>query len=691
MPRRWPGMVLILALGQAVLGWQAAAGSVPEPKAKPAAGAQAASTRPSTIEAAPPPAARLVPPAELAIWQAAISAAESGNLDQALIAAGPSRNEQLRNLVEYLWIVRSGSTASIDDIRSFLERHPDWPGRELMTRRAEILLAEEPSDARVLGWYGQRTPVLGEARLRLGEALIRTGRRQDGERLLREGWIAGNFGPRQESDILQRHAGIIGQAHHIARLDRLLWNGERAAARRMLARVGADWRALAEARLALQEQAGNVDRLIARVPTRLKDHPGLVYERVRWRRLKGLDEDSASLLLAQDKAAEHAERWWIERQYHTRRALAAGAMSDAYRLASRHGLESPRLLAEAEWLAGWIALRFLNEPATALRHFNRLSDTARSTISNARGAYWAGRAAEALGDKAMAARLYAEAAQHQTAFYGQLATARLGRSQHLDLRPDPKPGAAEIDAFERRPVPRAAQILAAVGQRDRLRAFLMHLTDRANTQSEHVLTALFAERMGQVDLMVASARRSAQNGVTLVERAFPLLEGVEGGDFAEKALVFALVRQESNFRVDAVSSAGALGLMQLMPTTARAVARTLGMQYSADKLVVDPGYNTRLGRHYLNSLIESYDGSYVLALAAYNAGPSRVQRWMREWGDPRRPDVDVVDWIELIPFSETRNYVQRVIEGLQVYRQLLSPNATVRLGIESDLRGNNPR
>lgn len=683
-------MALLFVLGQVFLLWPATGWGAPEPKAKPAAG-KSSRPAPPTIESGPPPAARQVPPAELAIWQAATAAAEAGNLDQALIAAGPSRNEQLRNLVEYLWIVRSGSTATLEDIRSFLERHPDWPGRELMQRRAENLLVEEPSDARVIDWYAQRSPVLGEARLRLGEALIRTGRRQDGERLIREGWIAGSFSQRQESDLLQRHGSLIRQAHHIARLDRLLWKGERASARRMLPRVSPDWRALGEARLALQEQAGNVDRLVARVPASLKDQPGLVYERVRWRRLKGLDEDSAALLLVQDKSSEFAERWWIERQYHARRALAAGSVSDAYRLAARHGLENPRLLAEAEWLSGWIALRFLNEPRTALRHFNQLTDTARSTISNSRGAYWAGRAAEALGDKAMADRLYAEAAGHPTAFYGQLAISRLGRSQHLDLKPDPKPSAAEIEAFERRPVQRAARILAAVGQRDRLRAFLMHLTDRARTPSEHVLTALFAERMGQVDLMVASARRSAQNGVTLIERAFPLLDGVDGGDFAEKALVFSLVRQESNFRVDAVSSAGALGLMQLMPTTARAVAQTLGMQYSADKLVVDPGYNTRLGRHYLNSLIESYDGSYVMALAAYNAGPSRVQRWVREWGDPRRADVDVIDWIELIPFAETRNYVQRVIEGLQVYRQLLNPNATVRLGIESDLRGSNSR
>lgn len=637
---------------------------------------------------APPFVTRQFQPGELTAIKAAIAAAENGQLEQAMAAAGPARHPVLQTLLTYLWIVRPGSVASVDDILSFQNQNPDWPSQDVMRRRAEGLLADDPSDYKVLTYFQSREPLTGEGRFRLAEAQFRAGLAEDAGRNLRRGWIAGNFGQREESDALQKYGHVLRDEDHAARLDRLIWDGDRVAARRMMARVDGDRRALADARLALQEMAPNVEGLIARLPPQLQSDPALVYERVRWRRIKNLDEDAQTLLLSQGPDVPYPEKWWTERQFFARRALTLGSVSDAYRLAAVNGIEDPRLLAESEFLAGWIALRYLGEGKQALKHFTKLAGAVRSPISQARGAYWAGRAAEAAGDRGLAETWYRKAAEHGVAYYGQLAAARVNQQAALRLPADPQVTQADMHNFERRSLVRATVYLAAAERRDRMRAFIMRLNDTATSEAEHLLVADFAEKLGRVDLGVAAAKRSASNGVTLTSRAFPVVTQLaNGGGEPEAALTLALSRQESEFRPDAVSRAGARGLMQLMPATAQAMAKSLGVGYREPALTADPDYNVSLGRHYLRHLLDNYNGHYVLTLAAYNAGPGRVRQWVQTWGDPRNDNVDVIDWIELIPFTETRNYVQRVIEGVQVYRQLLNPRATVELRIQDDLKG----
>ena len=679
---------------------------VPVPKAKPAIASAAAAesmtpivpavlpVAPAKVIAGPAPAFLSAAPVpaqfskeQVALYRAGFAAVDAGHQGKFNEVLQQGGSEIGNKLLTWYWISRPGTNAPFDRIADFIAKNKDWPGQDTLARRAEDALSDDPSDARVLAWFAHREPVIGVGQMRLAEALLRTGKIEEGTARLRRAWIEGNFSAKDEARILKLHKGQIRAADNAARLDRLLWNQETGAAKRMLRLVSPDVRALSEARLALGELGGGVERLIRQVPSGLQDDPGLSYDRVRWRRLRGHDDQALELLLSPQAKGGDADKWWIERRIQARRSLAGGNISEAYRLAANHGQTSDKHSAEAEWLAGWIALRFLEEKHTALQHFLKLYGAVRTPISKARAAYWAGRAAEAIGDKAGAERWYREAAENTTTYYGQLAALKLGRRAGLALPPEPRPSAAVAEAFANKELVRAVYALAELGQQDRMRLFILRLNDLARSAPEHQLVADLAERVGRVDLGVASAKRSAQNGFTIVNRSFPLVDMPESPSGPETSLLLAVSRQESEFNPEAVSNAGARGLMQLMPATAKMLAKMLQLNYRPELLTADPAYNARLGGRYLGNLLDNYDGNYVLALAAYNAGDSRVHKWIRDWGDPRRSEVDAIDWIELIPFSETRNYVQRVLESVQVYRQRLNPRATVALQLEDDLRG----
>jgi soluble lytic murein transglycosylase len=370
-----------------------------------------------------------------------------------------------------------------------------------------------------------------------------------------------------------------------------------------------------------------------------------------------------------------------------------GDISIAYRIAAGHGLEQGLGFAEGEWLAGWLALRSLDRPGVAYRHFEHLSQGVSSPISLARSAYWAGEAARALaahgaqgatasaegGAKggnwlAKADDWYLKAAKHGTTFYGQLAARRLGHAVAIETQGEtaagPAPGAAARAAFEGREMVQAVRLLGELGQTKLHKRFLLRLKALAEDAEDFVLVAELARQQGRPDIAVRVAKEARKAGVLLFDDLFPSRRLPETKS-PEPALVLAVIRQESAFYTGAISGAGARGLMQIMPATARRVARQIKIRYSRKKLLSDPEYNLRLGRAYLAGLTEKYDGSYILALAAYNAGPARANRWMRDFGDPRTPEVDPVDWIESIPFNETRNYVQRILESLVVYRKTL--------------------
>lgn len=629
-------------------------------------------------------------PADARAAKAVFKAIDRDKWKRARRLTGRIADPLVVKIIHWLDFTRPNTDASFRDIADFIAGNPDWPYQKTLRRRAEEAMdARTPTDE-VLAWFRTHEPVIVDGRVRYGAALLAAGEKDKARAVLRKAWIDGNFGKRQERDFYKRYRALLTSGDHERRLDRLLWEGRYWPVRRMLRKVNARQRALGEARLLLRKRLGNVDRAIARVPADLKDHPGLVYERLRWRRRKGRDDSARELLVNLPHDVAHPEKWWTERAILVRRALQKGFISDAYVIAREHGLRHGADFSEAEWLAGWIALRFLEEGGDALDHFAAMFDAVRYPVSRARGAYWAGRAAQAMGRPGLADSWYRAAARHPTAYYGQLAAARLRPGRGLELPPEPEPDASEVAAFEGHELARVVRILSRLKRRDELRPFVLGLGNAEDAPGWRAMTAVLARAHRRPDLAIAVAKKAGRAGRTLVEASYPLLKasvlaGASGKSAIEAPLALAMVRQESAFNPRATSGSGAHGLMQLLPRTAYTVARRLNVRYSRSRLTSDYRYNLRLGQAYIAGLLKKYDGSYVLALAAYNAGPSQTNKWIRDNGDPRDKSIDVIDWIEMIPFDETRNYIQRVLENLQVYRRRLADKEVV-LMLESDLR-----
>jgi soluble lytic murein transglycosylase len=595
-------------------------------------------------------------------FSAAYESAKTDRWDAAQREAGALHGSALADAIR--WIVLERGGGSVPDIASFIAAHPDWPGQTQLLRRAEEELGAA-SDSTAIAWFADHPPLTPAGKLRQAELWLDHGNADAGAALIRDVWINGDFSTFDEKSFLQRYHAYLRTADHVQRLDRLLWDGNRDEAKRMLPRVPQGEQALAEARLALAALEPGAEHLIARVPASLQHDQALLYERVRWRRRNEHYDDAIALLGTAPADPVRPEAWAVEREILARYALADGNAQAAYRIASEHRLTTGAHFAELEFLAGWVALRFLHQPDMAYDHFVRLYDQVELPISRARGAYCSARAAEEMNYHQLADSWYATAAEQITTYYGQLAAAQIG-APGASLVVEPQPTEAEAAAFEARDLVKATRAFARVGG-DEVAPFLRHLSEHAAAPAEHALVARLAVEIQRPDLAVAAAKRASYAGVTLLAEGFPL-ESVPPGGAVERPLVLAMTRQESAFDTGAVSSAGARGLMQLMPATARNVAKSLGMKFSAARLTGDSRYNLTLGREYLSGLLDGFAGSYVLSVAAYNAGPARVHEWIASFGDPRARNVDAIDWIESIPIAETRNYVQRVLENLQVYR-----------------------
>ncbi|MFQ5535561.1 MAG: transglycosylase SLT domain-containing protein [Sphingomonadales bacterium] len=642
---------------------------------------------------------------DLSLYQAAFKAVKQRDWSKAFATSAQASDPAPARVIEWLYLQEPDSGASFERIGAFLDANPDWPHRVRLARRAELALDDDAPVETIIDWFSRHPPVSGEGRLKLGQALIATGRSEEGDRWLREAWITGSFSAQRERDIRRRLGARLTPDLHARRLDHMLWNGNSGAARRALPLAPADIAALGKARLALARRTWNVDQAIADVPAHLVDHPGLVYERIRWRRKKGLHERAQELLATAPRTPAELvrpDKWWFERRIQVRHALTEGRIADAYELASRHGLAreadwqaqgnpiagQPRAvrarIAEAEWLSGWIALTRLNEPDTAFRHFERAYAVVRLPVSVARATFWAGRAAQAQGDKPRATEWFEKAARHGSSFYGQLAALEVGPPPALADAAVPTPTVDEIAAFARRELVHVCRTLAEIGEHRRLRPFVRSLLVKVGEPRDRNLLAQHLRDTGRPDLALMVARASASEGIAMADHNYPT-RALAPTLSATGPLLHGVIRQESGFYPEAKSPAGALGLMQLMPYTAFQTARGMKLAYNKNRLLSDPAYNTQIGTGYLTGLLERYRGSYILALAAYNAGPNAVNRWLRTFGDPRNGVTDPVDWIEMIPYRETRDYVQRVLEATQIYRRRLNSVSEPGFGINHDL------
>ena len=592
-------------------------------------------------------------------------------------------NPVLLKLVRWRDYSSANPTGDFADITRFIQANPDWPLLAQMTKRAEAQIGADTPSQQVLDWFQSHPPLTADGGMALARAWANTGHPDKAAEVARNTWISANFGAMQERQFTAQFGHFIRAEDHWQRLDRLLWDKQAIAAREMILRVDAPHRQLAQARLALQEDKGGADGAVAQVPVTLRDDPGLVYDRVRWRRnQENLDEQAMDLLNHPARNLVRPDLWWQERGILARRALQKGWISRAYQVASDNGLpaDSPQKV-DAEFLSGWIALRYLNDCDTALMHFQKVGEAATTSVSRARSAYWLGRTAEAMGDQTAARDHFTRAAAMVTTYYGQLAATRLD-NHHWPLPADPEPSPEEARRFNGSELAQAAMLLASYGDSDDMRPFLIRLNEVVKTPGERTLIGRLAATYGRTDIALAVSRKADRDGITMVSAGWPTLH-IPDDAGVEKALILAVIRQESGFNAEIESGAGARGLMQLLPSTAQKIAKSIRLAFSPNKLD-QPDFNIRIGAAYLDNLVSDFQGSYILTLAAYNAGPARARRWVRDMGDPRDPKVDVVDWIENIPFSETRNYVQRVMESVEVYRRRLglSPGG----GLEADLR-----
>ena len=607
--------------------------------------------------------------------QAVFKAIDSNRFKDALKLTKRVKNPDLVRVLVWSYLSAANTPANFADVRAFLDTHPDWPRRDAMLKRAEETMPSSFTAKEVLAWFDKMGgPVSTTGKVRRAEALLKLGEKDRALAAVRDVWIHGNFTKGQEKGFYRRHHKRLEKADHLARLDRLIWAEKYWPARRQIWKVDEKSRKVAIARLWLMKREGNVDKAIADVrkiaPERL-DEPGLVYERLRWRRRKGRTEDAADLLKDAVGDPVRPDKWWTERAILARTLMQKQKYKSAYDLTSRHALSPTDAAdyADAEWMSGWIALRYLKNPQHALQHFDNMLKVVKFPISVARGAYWSARAATALGQTAKARTLLHTAAQHDTTYYGQLARVRLGQSVVANAQP-PVPTDRDTQAFNAHSLKKALSILAELGLENRTRHLMTGLADIHDTPGWKRLSAAFAATHGRPDLAIRIAKRSERGGMPLGKLGYPQITPPKpkGDKQVELPLVLAVIRQESAFYAQAKSHAGARGLMQVMPATAKRVAKANRLPYSRDKLLKDPKYNLLIGQSYLADMVDNFDGSYPMALAAYNAGPHRVKRWIRTFGDPRDEQVDMIDWVEMIPYTETRNYVQRVLENLGVYR-----------------------
>jgi len=609
---------------------------------------------------------------ETAAAKTAILDVDQGKWDAAYAVADDAHFPLLTKLVTWMDLTRSGTGADFPHLRSFIQENPDWPQQNTLRRHAEDAITESTPPAEVVSWFQQSAPVGPIGAGRYVDALNATNQHAQAEATARQFLVDGTMNPGELTDYANRYQPMLRQVDFELRADRLIWAGKYNDANALVSYLPSNSRPVIEARIALETQAGNAQSLLSALSKDQMNDLGLLYDRMRWLRKENRDSEAVALLAIAPPTLPHAEQWWNERAVLARRALESGDTKGAYALARDHRQASGQALADGEWLAGWIALRFLNDPKAAVQHFQTMTASVTTPISTSRAAYWAGRAEEAAGDQAGATRDYTKASQYNGTYYGLLALAKLNSASRLVLPKQPEIAGLDARAFSNRELVQVTQLLEAIGMADRGDAFVRRITELARTPEDALLAMKLAKTNNSLAAEVSVAKKLMQGGMPVLADGYPVIAQL-GPNAPEPALIHAIIRQESMFDAGAVSPSGALGLMQLMPPTARSVAGKLKMKkFNPAKLTVDPRTNVVLGSSYLADLVDKYSGSYVMAIAGYNAGPGRVNGWLGQNGDPRPKLDDTIDWVEKIGVNETRNYVQRVMENLQVYRARLA-------------------
>ncbi len=629
--------------------------------------------------------------ADVAAVKRVIEAARKGKEADANAAEASITDPVAKKLAEWV-ILRSDNTSpTFQRYATFVEANPSWPHAHLFRRRAENALWNDGIDDRTIrAFFAKQQPSTAKGRFMLARTLLAQGDRDAAAALVRHAWRNDECSAEVENRVLEMFGNMLTAADNKARMEQRFYADDVAGGMRAAERLGGNEVAIGKARAAVLRKAGNAKAALDAVPTSAQSDPGYIFARVQWLRQNNYAEDAGKLILTAPKNPDllyNLDQWWLERRLLVRKLLDERDAQTAYRVA-REAAPPMRgfYRVDAHFTAGWVALRYLNDPKTAAEHFAHIMEGTINPHALARGGYWQGRAAEAMGQRAQAKAFYESAAQHTATYYGQLARARLGLTD-LGLRGPPAFTPQEQNVLGNLEVVRAAQILYALDERDMLASIFAELGESATDIAGMAMLGELAAKHSDGRAMLLLGEAAYGRGLPLDYYAYPVVGLPEYQSIAppiEAAVAYSIARQESHFNQKVVSSAHAMGLMQVTPAAGIDTAAKFKVAYSRDRLLKDPVYNMQMGAAELSNLFTGYNGSYILTFAGYNAGRGRVRQWIAAYGDPRDPNVDPVDWVERIPLSETRNYVERIMENLQVYRARFGGGT--KLLIEADIK-----
>ena len=606
--------------------------------------------------------------------------------DSALLITKKIKDKEFNNLVTWLYLKETGNRASFNDYSNFISKNPNYPRINRLRYLAEQkIILKNTTPKEIVNWFDVQEPLSGIGKIKLGEALLQLGENARGVGLIKSGWTTAKLSSNDLKFYRKKFKNFIKTNDHLKRADYMAWNNKYWDLKRRLRYLPKDERLLYNARFVLMTHSYGVDKAISEVPGNLQNDIGLKYDRLKWRNRRNRLESSIEILEnspANETELIRADLWWLERKDITRDLIYKKDYSLAYKVASNNFLSEGPEFAEAEWLSGWLALRFLDNPDTAIEHFENFYKNVGYPISLARGAFWLGMAHEKAGNKEKSKKYFKDGSLFTNTYYGQLSFNKINFGEDFKLVKEFKHSKDYEKEFNKNILIRHVRLLKELDETKFSKDIIKHLATINIEKGSEVLAAKLASEVDRYDYSIQISKSASYEKRFINSYNYPVIEtpkSIKTKIMPNQELILAIIRQESEFDSRANSYVGARGMMQLMPATAKLVSKRIKINYNKRALTSDPNYNIKLGTYYFNMLLEDYNGVYPFAIAAYNAGPNRVKTWKKKYGDPSKNQIDFIDWIELIRFKETRNYVQRVIENINVYKYILNNNSSIKI------------
>ena len=600
--------------------------------------------------------------------------------NSAMKSAKKVKNSEFRTLINWMYLKTTGNAATFIDYKNFIEQHSDYPRINRIKYLAEQkIYLRNNSPTSIINWFQKNPPLGGLGKIKLAEAYLEQAKTDQVMLLIQDGWITADISKNDLGYYRAKFKKFLTTEDHLKRADNLAWNRKYWDLKIMLKYLPKDERALYNARQILISNSYGVDNAISKVPNHLKKDPGLEFDRLRWRNRRGRLEGSLEILYNNANKTEsqmvRPDKWWEERKSVARTLIYKKRYKTAYKIASEHSLSAGPYFAEAEWLSGWIALSFLNSPEYAINHFQNFYNNVGYPISLARGAYWLATTYKTLGNIELANEYFAKGAKFPMTYYGQLSFNEIKPGENFELLDESKFDKNYEKEFNENKLIKHVILLSELNATKYAKDIIKHLATLNVDQGSEVLAARLSTRVERYDYAIQISKLASYEKRFFNKYNYPIIstpKEINNKLMPDPSVVLAIIRQESEFDRKANSYVGARGMMQLMKYTAKIVAKQAKLPYSINRLTSDPDYNIKLGSYYFDSLMNDYNGIYPFAIAAYNAGPNRVKTWRRINGDPSKNELSYVNWVELIRFKETRNYVQRVLENINVYKYMLN-------------------